>query len=148
MVKNFINTDPTDGYSIEQIIDLKISKAMVPIYWMIGGAMISMISIFLAVALPLQSKLMEVALVQREKAFIKDVDDRFDKVDKKFDDCAKLYVDKAQYFRIESDEHRMLTKLFPNIQSATYVMNEINANILKELGFNYSIRGEEKRNEQ
>jgi hypothetical protein len=104
----------------------------------------TVLSIFLTIALPLQAKLMEVALVQKEKAFTKDVNAQFKEVDECFKRVEKTYVDKAQYFRIESDEHRMLTGLFPNVQSATYVMNEINANILKELGFNYSIRGSEK----
>ena len=145
MVKRFKDTDPDNPESLEMIIDTKINtrvkSAMYPIYWMVGGTLFTMLTIFLTVALPLQKKLMEVALVQELKAFTKDVDARFKESEALTRKQESLYIDKYQYYRIEEDEHRMLQEAFKIHDMTPYVMAQINANILKELGFDYTIRG-------
>jgi hypothetical protein len=134
MVKHVAHDDPENPTSLDLIIDTKISRAMYPIYWMIGGTLFAVLTIFITIALPLQAKLMEVAITQKEKAFTSDVD-------KKLKDFESFYVTKFQYYQSEEDEHRMMEMLFPNIESAKYIFTQVNANIAEQLGFKYTSRG-------
>ena len=128
-------------YNQTAFIELTIRNRMAIIYWMVGGSMITMVTIFILVALPLQLKLIEVSEMQKTvlvtKANKSDVEESF-----KF--AEKTYVDKAQYARCEKDEHRMMTILFSNPTTATYIFEQIHANTMAELGFNYVIRSEKK----
>lgn len=116
------------------LIEAIIEKKMRPIYWIVGGSMFAFLTIFVTIALPIQAKLIEVSNVQQTKASKEEVSRDLD-----------VYIRKNQYYQIEEDEHTRLIEAIKNPAMSGYIIKEINNNILKELGFQYTIRGENKQ---
>jgi len=48
------------------------------------------------------------------------------------------YITKLDYYKIEADEHESLKEAFANQSNAAFIIEKINANIRRELGFNYT----------
>lgn len=109
------------------LIDTTISKKMSPIYWIIGIALGAMVTIFLAIALPIQNKLMDVALVQQTKMGTETAE--------------KTFLKKEDYYLIEEDANRVLKGAIKTPQQADYLIDVINDNIMKQLGFKFTTRG-------
>lgn len=122
-------------YDQSMLIEAIIEKKMRPIYWIVGGSMAIMLTIFVTIALPLQAKLMDVASIQQSKA------DR-DWVDSQLN----AFVRKDTYYQIEEDEHRVLKEAIRNPSQLDYLVGVINDNILRDLGFKTSSRGKPTTN--
>jgi len=115
-------------YDQAMLIEAIIDKKMRPIYWIVGGSMLAMLTIFVTIALPIQNKLMDVAVIQKGK------------MDKS--EAEETYMGKWQYYQIEEDEHRVLREVLKTPDQVDYLMGVINDNIKKELGFKYTSRGQ------
>jgi hypothetical protein len=122
-------------YNQDVFIELTIGRKMRPIYWIVGGSMFAFLTIFVTIALPIQTKLIEVSNIQQTKASKEEVARDLG-----------TYIRKDMYFRIEEDEHLKMVEAIKTPIMAPYIMKEINNNILKELGFSYTIRGDGKTN--
>lgn len=115
-----------EGFGKAEIIAY-IDKKFKPIYWIIGVAMLAMLSIFVTIALPLQNNLIEVIKNQQNAALSKDVDAKF--------------INKWDYYQIEVDEHRLLKTAIQNPIQADYIMGVINDNIETRLLGKFTTRG-------
>jgi hypothetical protein len=116
--------------SIENIINAKIDSKMKVIYWIIGGSMFAMLTIFVTIALPIQNNLIEAVKTLENKAFTKEVE--------------SVYLKKQDYYQIEEDEHRILKEVIKNPAQADYLIGVINDNIIEKLGFKWITRGGQK----
>lgn len=117
-------------YDQAMLIEAIIDKKMRPIYWIVGGSMLAMLTIFVSIALPLQTKLMEIAEVQQGKAGKDWVDSQLN-----------AFVRKDTYYQIEEDEHRVIKEAIKNPSQIDYLIGVINDNILRDLGFKTGSRG-------
>lgn len=122
-------------YDQAMLIEAIIEKKMRPIYWIVGGSMLAMLTIFVTIALPLQTKLMDVASIQQSKAERDWVDSQLN-----------AFVRKDTYYQIEEDEHRVLKEAIRNPSQLDYLVGVINDNILRDLGFKTSSRGKQTTN--
>ena len=122
---------------IENTINTKIDAKMKGIYWIIGGTMVVMLTIFVTIALPIQSNLIEAIKKLETKADA-------DKVEAKFNKADKTYMQKWDYYTIEVDEHRVLKEAIKNPAQIDYLMGVINDNIEVKLIGKFTTRGGEK----
>lgn len=121
-------------YDQAMLIEAIIEKKMRPIYWIVGGSMLAMLTIFVTIALPLQAKLMDVAAIQQTKAGKDWVDSQLN-----------AYIRKDTYYQIEEDEHRVLMEAIKTPSQVDYLIGVINDNILRDLGFKTVGRGEKSK---
>ena len=75
----------------------------------------------------------------QSKATLKDVEDKFERIERD-------YVNKLQYYQVEEDEHTILKEGFKNPDHIDYIMDQINDNTAKYFGLKYgtSREGEKK----
>lgn len=120
-----------------RMIEDAIKRYMVPIYWMVGGTLLTVLTIFVTISVPMLSKLIEVSNIQQTKANQKDVDT-------KFDNWEKAFINKREYYQVEEDEHKIMLEAFDNPENARYILEQANNNIATYLGLKYQSRGNPK----
>lgn len=112
---------------IEGTINTKMDAKMNPIYWMVG----TMLTIFVTISVPLTLVLIDT------------VEKTSNKVDKVVFDAAikereRDYLMKLDYYKMEEDEHKDILEAFQFPDRASFVFEQINQKMRREMGFNYS----------
>lgn len=95
--------------AIEEIIGRK----MVPLYWIIGSAMVTMLTIYVTIALPVSSKVIELTKEMEGKVSI--------------DNLRSDYLTKGTYIYLQSQSHEADVEAIRNPSNADLIYNkEIN----------------------
>jgi len=130
-----------EGMTFIEQLDAIVSKKMVPIYWMIGGTLFIVLTIFVSVSMPLTQSLISAIKEMEGKASKEDLKSTNDKIEGMLKDRERDYLKKQDYYLIEDDEHRVLKEVIRNPAQMDYLMTVINDNIKEQLGFKWSTRG-------
>lgn len=109
------------------LVEKAVGKKMVPIYWMIGGTMAIMLTIFVTIALPISAQ-----VIKLTEAFSNIEIKLNDKVNS--NEAYENFLPKGQYHILQKDEHIADIEAIRNPENADVIYMKSNSMEAERLG--------------
>lgn len=118
------------------IIEEIMSRKMTPVYWMVGGALFSILTIFITIALPISAQI--VKLSEKQSGIESEVDKKVNS-----SEAYENFLSKGVYHLLQKDEHESDLEAIRSPENADLIYMKNNNREAENLGI--ASRGSDKR---